>query len=653
VYDQQEETSVNQQTAVKQPDTIWERITARFGTCPSLFRVAPDAPQITQALWDHAQAAYLDNPLPSLFKERLFVYLSRFCETRYCVARHFGFLIGLGRPAGDHRCAPMAVDRAMELLVRPLPARESLDPLIRLLEDHDQPIDEWPAPDSDLDRSLLACAAMVFLSPARARRIVPALERALGPAQFEHLMVLLSFIRTAHFWSEVHPDLELDEDIKALLDEHEGLAEYLLGHREADHSGLGEPLYEELLSLREEHKHIEELRQARRALEEKDRQKDEFIAMLGHELRNPLASIRSAADLLSLTPHEDDLLGQIKEVLRRQTSAMARLLDDLLDVARLALGKIQSELQPVDLVEVVRDSVADRRAHARDQGLEIVLELPDRGLWVEADRVRLAQIIDNLLSNALKFTDAPGTITVAVHEEKGEAVLVVRDTGVGLDPAVREHLFEPFRQGPQDLHRTQGGLGLGLALCKGLVELYGGRIEARSDGFIDSPRRGASQGDASFCRGGPGTEIEIRLPRCDQDEDDTDSQTTPLVRRQRILVVEDNDDAAEMLRYLLQIAGHEVALSQDGPQALELARAIAPDVILCDIGLPGDMNGYDLARAIRAEPALDPCRLVALTGYGSIEDRRMAVEAGFEVHLTKPVGLSDIEHLLLRLQYGS
>jgi signal transduction histidine kinase/ActR/RegA family two-component response regulator len=430
------------------------------------------------------------------------------------------------------------------------------------------------------------------------------------------------------------PDLEFDEDIKELLGEHHDLAERSRGDADAEHLGLGEPLYEELLSLREEHKHIEELRQARRALEEKDRQKDEFIAMLGHELRNPLASIRSAADLLSLTPHEDELIGQIKEVLRRQTSAMARLLDDLLDVARLALGKVQSELQPVDLVEVVQDSVNDRRAQAVDQDLAIVLELPERGLWVEADRVRLAQIVDNLLSNALKFTDPPGTITVTVHEDQGEAVLVVRDTGVGLDPAVREHLFEPFRQGPQDLHRTQGGLGLGLALCKGLVELYGGRIEARSEGAHE------------------GTELEVRLPRCDQDEDDTDSQTTPLVRRQRILVVEDNEDAAEMLRYLLQIAGHEVALSQDGPKALELARAIAPDVILCDIGLPGDMNGYELARAIRAEPALAPCRLVALTGYGSIEDRRMAVEAGFEVHLTKPVGLSDIEHLLLRLQYG-
>jgi signal transduction histidine kinase/CheY-like chemotaxis protein len=651
MYDQQEETAVRLQTAVKQPDTIWERITARFGTCPSLFRVTPDAPLVTQALWDHAQAAYLDNPLPSLFKERLFVYLSRFCESRYCVARHFGFLIGLGRPAGDHRCAPLAADLAMELLTRPLPARESLDPLIRLLADHDQPIDEWPAPDSNLDRALLACAAMVFLSPARARHIVPALERALGPAQFEHLMALLSFIRTAHFFTEVHPDLELEEDIKALINEHEELAERLLGNSDTDHSGLGGPLYEELLSLREEHKRMDELRQARRALEEKDRQKDEFIAMLGHELRNPLASIRSAADLLSLTPHEDDLLGQIKEVLRRQTSAMARLLDDLLDVARLALGKIQSELQPVDLVEVVRDSVNDRRAHARDQDLEIVLELPDRGLWVEADRVRLAQIVDNLLSNALKFTDAPGTITVTVHEDKDEAVLVVRDTGVGLDPAVREHLFEPFRQGPQDLHRSQGGLGLGLALCKGLVNLYGGRIEARSGGAIDRPGGGTSQSNACF-RSAGGTEFEVRLPRCDQDDDDTDSQTTPLVRRQRILVVEDNDDAAEMLRYLLQIAGHEVALSHDGPQALELARAIAPDVILCDIGLPGDMNGYELARAIRSEPALDSCRLVALTGYGSIEDRRMAVEAGFQVHLTKPVGLSDIEHLLLRLQYG-
>lgn len=363
-------------------------------------------------------------------------------------------------------------------------------------------------------------------------------------------------------------------------------------------------------------------------LREASRQKDEFLAMLGHELRNPLAAMRSAAQLLAVAPDHPGLLEKTRGVLERQTSHMARLLDGLLDVSRIVRGKIQLEEQVVDLGKIVRDVVEDQGDQIRKAGLELCVDLAEGPICVTGDPVRLTQIMDNLLSNAAKYTPVPGRICVSLHDDGGEAVLSVQDTGVGIEPDLMPYIFEVFRQARQGLDRSSGGLGLGLALVKTLVELHRGWVEAKSDGK------------------GKGATFTVRLPI-------TLERPTPSARksagRRKILVVEDNEDAAELLKDLLASAGHEVAVAFRGARAIELVREVRPDVIICDLGLPDGMTGFDVAEQLRSDPATAQISLVALTGYGRPEDKARSLRAGFDAHLTKPIDLGTIEDLLSRL----
>jgi PAS domain S-box-containing protein len=374
---------------------------------------------------------------------------------------------------------------------------------------------------------------------------------------------------------------------------------------------------------------ISERKKAEQALREASRQKDEFMAMLGHELRNPLATIRSASELLALSHAGDATLQRIHASLDRQTTHMAKLIDGLLDVSRIVLGKIALEKEVVNLRTILDHVIEDRVAQIERRGLELRRVFEDLGLWVEGDRVRLAQVFDNLLANAIKFTRAPGAVTIVAARDGDAAVIKVIDTGAGIDPELLPHVFEPFRQAAQSIDRTEGGLGLGLALVKGLVELHGGTVAAHSSGP------------------GTGAELVLRLPTAA-----AGGARTPVraqhAGRVRLLVVDDNQDTADMMRDVLETVGHDVAVAYDGPAALAVAREFGPDVILCDIGLPGGMSGHDVARAIRADQARGDVFLVALTGYGRPEDRREAEAAGFDEHLTKPAGLDAIQALLAR-----
>jgi PAS domain S-box-containing protein len=374
---------------------------------------------------------------------------------------------------------------------------------------------------------------------------------------------------------------------------------------------------------------IGERKKTMQALRDASRQKDEFMAMLGHELRNPLATIRSAAELLALSQAGNGTLQRIHASLDRQTSHMAKLIDGLLDVSRIVLGKITLEREVVNLRAILDGVLDDRVPQIERRGLELRTVMEDLGLWVEGDRVRLAQVLDNLLANAIKFTRAPGGITITASREGSAVMIKVRDTGAGIEPELLPHVFEPFRQAAQPLDRTEGGLGLGLALVKGLVELHGGTVSAHSNGP------------------GTGAELVLRLPAA------AAPGARAAARQQhagqfRLVVVDDNQDTADMMRDVLETVGHAVAVAYDGPTALEVAREFEPDVILCDIGLPGGMSGHDVARALRADPALGKVFLVALTGYGRPEDRREAEAAGFDEHLTKPAGLAAIQALLAR-----
>jgi signal transduction histidine kinase/CheY-like chemotaxis protein len=375
---------------------------------------------------------------------------------------------------------------------------------------------------------------------------------------------------------------------------------------------------------------ITERKQVEQALRDASEQKDHFLAMLGHELRNPLAAIRGAAELLKLTHGGDARLQRTQSILDRQTAHMAKLLDGLLDVSRIIRGKITLETEIVDVTTIVRDLMQDHAEQVERRGLAFQLELPASPLWILGDRVRLAQVFGNLLANALQFTQAPGTLTISGEADDGRAVITVRDTGIGIGPDLLPHIFEPFRQGTQTIDRSTGGLGLGLALVKGLVELHEGEIHAWSDGL------------------GQGAVFTLRFPLV---QHATVTERQPERRGpRRLLVVEDNIDMAELLRDMLMRSGHDVVLAYNGSQALEMARELEPDFVLCDIGLPGGMSGYDLARAIRKETKLQGVFLVALTGYGRPEDRADAEAVGFDAHLTKPVSMTAIQNLLARDQ---
>jgi PAS domain S-box-containing protein len=378
---------------------------------------------------------------------------------------------------------------------------------------------------------------------------------------------------------------------------------------------------------------VDDKRRAEEALKEADRRKDAFLAMLAHELRNPLAPVRSAVEVLNRVGPAAPAAGQAREMIERQVGHMARLIDDLLDVSRISRGKVLLREEPLDLARLVRAAVEDHRPLLKTAGLELTVEFPEGPLPLSGDPTRLAQVVGNLLHNAAKFTDAGGRVQVrlAAETDGRTATLSVRDSGIGMAAEILAQLFEPFSQADRSLDRSRGGLGLGLALVKGLVELHGGTIRAASAGL------------------GRGSEFTVRLP-LNPDLSLPAPANGPAAalagNALHVLIVEDNRDTAESLRLLLELQGYEVDVAFTGGAALESARRLRPDLVLCDIGLPGGMDGYEVARALRADPPRVPLHLIALSGYGQEEDQRRARQAGFDRHLTKPVDPGVLTQLL-------
>jgi signal transduction histidine kinase/DNA-binding response OmpR family regulator len=368
-----------------------------------------------------------------------------------------------------------------------------------------------------------------------------------------------------------------------------------------------------------------------RDIREADRRKNEFLAMLAHELRNPLAPIRNAAQVLRLLGLENPTLDWARDVLDRQVGQMVRIVDDLLDVSRITRGKIQLRTEPVDVAAVVARAVETSRPliDARRHGLSVAL--PPEPLRAEADPARLAQVLANLLNNAAKYTEEGGQIWLDVAREAGEVVFRVRDTGIGIPREMLASVFELFTQADRSLDRSQGGLGIGLTLVKSLVEMHGGSVRASSEGP------------------GKGSEFVVRLPALPADPPPPSANGSREVAgagaRRRVLVVDDNVDGADSLAILLRAARHEVAVSHDGAAALREAEAFRPEVVLLDIGLPG-MSGYEVARRLRQLPGLEGVLLVALTGYGQDEDRQRSRDAGIDHHLVKPADPQALQQLL-------
>jgi PAS domain S-box-containing protein len=384
-------------------------------------------------------------------------------------------------------------------------------------------------------------------------------------------------------------------------------------------------------SERRERERAEELQRAEQALKAADRQKDEFLATLAHELRNPLAPIRTGLELLKQPPASHAAAEKVRTTMQRQLGHLVRLVDDLLDVSRISHGKIELQRERLQLRDVVAHAVEASGALAEASGHALAVQLPAEPIWIEGDEIRLAQVLTNLLNNAAKYTPRGGHIELAAAVEGSAAVIRVSDDGSGIAEDMLPRVFDLFAQADRDRERSQGGLGIGLSLARRLVKMHGGTITAASAG----PGRGST--------------FTVRLPLAagpsDAASENEPNHAPPAACR--ILVVDDNEDAAETLTTLLGLSGHDTRSAHDGAQALEAARAFAPDLVFLDLGLP-DMSGYEVAERLRADRALEGVVLVALTGWGADEDKQRTRAAGFDLHLTKPVDLSAVEDVVAR-----
>jgi len=361
-------------------------------------------------------------------------------------------------------------------------------------------------------------------------------------------------------------------------------------------------------------------RDAETQLQAMNRRKDEFLAMLSHELRNPLAPIRNAVEVIRRVAPPDPKLDWATDVTERQINHLTRLVEELLDVARISQGKIALQIEPIDLLGVIAQGVETVRPFIDEKRHHLVQKLPDGPVWLRGDSARLAQVVSNLLHNAAKFSDEGGRLALALTVQQGQVCISVRDDGIGIEPELLPQVFELFEQGKRSLDRSQGGLGIGLTLVQRIVHLHNGRVEVSSAGH------------------GQGAEFKVILPCLSEVKpaDEPAMPPTPApVGGCRVLVVDDNRDAAESIAMFLEITGHEVKTVGDGMQALASAPVYAPDVVVLDIGLPM-LDGYEVARRMRKLPETSGSLLIAMTGYGQRSDKQLAQEAGFDQHLVKP-----------------
>ena len=725
----------------------------RFGVLPNFFCSADAAPGLIEELWKFAKSAYLDSPLPSVFKERLFVHLSRFCEVRYCIVRHVGFLIGHGRPAGDSSADVETIEQVIEILRRPIPEGPALTNLLARLERASFG-GQLPGPRTDCESDLFHALTIMFLTPRDSVRARSAVRAAAGDATFELLVAYLAFVRTAHYWTEMHPELTYEPDMVDVLRDYGELSGLLLDTSEAERVQGGVRLRDALSHLKRLEMALEEsesrhafllrlgdslrlltdpaaiqgeanrllgerllttracyadtdaaqgnwlgpalrigdpivvadshtsllipeadrpsvparafvaaplMRQgqlvaallvtdssprdwtpeevelvsetaertwdaverarAEELLRESSTRKDEFLAMLAHELRNPLAPIRTGLEVIRRGGDSVAAVERVRGIMERQVGHMVRLVDDLLNVSRITSGTIVLKREPTSLAGLVHSAVEANREAMSAKRIDLRVDLPEEDCIIDVDPTRFVQILSNLLHNAAKFTNEGGSVRITAHctqpngGDLAHVSISVIDSGIGMSPDLLPRVFDLFTQG--ETRSSQSGMGIGLALARRLVELHGGRLDGRSDGD------------------GRGSEfvIQLSLPASGPV---SATETRPSGQRleRRILIVDDNRDAANTTAMLVHDLGGDARVAYDGESALEMLEDYEPEVILLDIGMRG-LDGYETCRQMRR--VLGPrVLLVALTGFGREQDKEKAVRAGFDAHLTKP-----------------
>ena len=598
----------------------------RFGVLPNFFCTASSAPGLMEKMWSFAKSGYLDNPLPALFKERLFVHLSRFCAPRYCMVRHVGFLIGEGRPAGDPHVSPQSIEEVLLLLKRPATSSEKFELAFVRLEG--QPLSHAiPDTDTALERDLFDALTVLFVAPPRAIRARAAITSAFGEMTCELLIAFLAFVRTAHYWTETHPTLEYEADMVAVMQRYPELARLMLDTSDAEWAQSSDALKRALADLQttagtlrdaeerfkalvtatsdviyrmspdwsqmwklqgqgfvadtdsatgdwlkdyihlddqsqllaaiaeavkskrvfelehrvkrvdggqgwilsravpllDEHGNIVEWfgaardvtvrRSAEEALREGDRRKNEFLATLAHELRNPLAPLRNGLYIAKAESRPGTVFQRTIEMMDRQLSHLVHLVDDLMDIGRISTGKIQLRQERVNLREVLAASVEACRSAIDKHGHTLVVELGTDELFVGGDLERLTQVFSNLLSNAAKYTELGGRIELEMTQDADEVVVTVSDTGIGIPANELPRIFELFSQVREHRGRAEGGLGIGLSLVRKLVEMHRGSVSAMSPGTTG------------------GSTFTVRLPRLPELDE---SLAAPTIRRGRL-----------------------------------------------------------------------------------------------------------------------
>ena len=499
------------------------------------------------------------------------------------------------------------------------------------------------AKDATLCRAVLGEAGVECAVSADVRELCTGIDEGAGVAVLseealtaEGLARLRFAVRRQPAWSDF-PLLVLTEegaDSEVALRTLETLGNVTLLERPVRVPALVSAVRAALRARRRQYQirdYLAESERVAESLREADRKKDEFLAILAHELRNPLAPLRNAVELIGRAPQDADAVAWARGIMERQLGQMVHLIDDLLDVSRVSRGRIELKLEDAELGAVVSGALEICGPLIEQGGHRLELDLPGEPVRLHCDPTRIVQVLCNLLSNAAKYTPAGGRIELAARRSGAGVEIAVRDDGIGIPHDMLDKVFDMFTQVERSLERSQGGLGIGLTLVKRLVEMHGGSVQARSGGT------------------GKGAQFVVRLPQFVA-AGTAQAPARPHAimaagRRRRILIADDNRDAADSLAFILRVAGHEVRIAYDGQQAVELAEALRPELALLDIGMP-QMNGYDAARSIRAKPYGRDMVLIALTGWGQPEDKQKSQLAGFDHHLVKPVDPSVLGRLL-------
>jgi signal transduction histidine kinase/ActR/RegA family two-component response regulator len=584
-----------------------QEIQDRLGLVPSFYLSAPAAPDILQRFWAETIDCYLDNPLPSVFKERLIVYLSRFASARYCVVRHAGYLLGgeHGYPSGDRTAEPHEVGKLLALLRSAVPTADNLQAALALLLT--TPAEAaLPSPGDPLEQAMFIACGALYLDGDRKQQVRDALVHVMGRQLGENLFALIAYVARQHFWAGLHEEIAIEPDMRLLLEQQPELAGLLLRREEVTPLAAAPgPTVAP-------------------GPDQRDAAHQRFVSLFSHELRNPVAAISAVSDMFQVVGMADDRLRSASNILHRQVQALGQTLERMVDLSGLLYGDTRLAHAPVVLDDMISGVLRDMAPRLEEKGIVVELQSAEARACVMGDAPRLAQMMENLLLHGLKVSRPPHPLRIVVSTQAQQAVVAVSDHGPGFTASP---LPEP---GAPD---GRGKVPVTLMTVRAIAHLHHGTVRAESAGpglgsttTVTLPlATGAARPHGAAAAAGT---------------DASDKQ------RMRVLAIEDNRDFAQLFRHMLEVMGCDLDIRPDARSGLERAREILPELIFCDIGLPGEMDGFAFARAVRSDPVLAPIPLVAVSGYSSPADVQHAMEAGFNRVCGKPVKFADISDAL-------